>query len=121
VICIEVIWSVKQTKILVDALVLDEGMAEVPFNVRALELVGKDTEAAKGGLAIAIFSLQCIEIGLVQNHTFQIIPVLFDKNLDPTVQNVSRRQPIPHPGNGTLLQGFVNRKAVDAARYAHRP
>ena len=116
---VEGVGAVEDTKVVGDAFLLDVGVLATPFDPGRRQ-VGRGGTVAAEAARLRKAALQAGQIGRVEDEALQRDPAAFEADLDPAVDDALRRQPVGEAGDRALLQGLVDREAVESARDAHR-
>lgn len=117
---VELVGAVKHAEVLVDAILLNEGVTAVPVDWWTLQVWRGRAVAAECAAVPGEAQLQRPQVGLVQDEAFQPGPAFTCPDLDPAVDDVARRQPVSQPGDRAALQLLVNGEAMEAAGNAQR-
>lgn len=102
-------------EILIDALALNIGIVSVKVDGRMLKILHCHAVAAKSARAVAVLLLQPVQIIAVQNKRFQLVPLVFQTDLHPAVEDILRSVSIHNARHRALLELLINGEAVDSA------
>ena len=102
-------------EILIDALALNIGIVSVKVDGRMLKILHCHAVATKSARAVAVLLLQPVQIIAVQNKRFQLVPLVFQTDLHPAVEDILRSVSIHNARHRALLELLINGEAVDSA------
>ena len=109
------IGTIINTKILIDSLALNISIVPIKLNNEISEILDCYSITAKCTFTFRISFLQLLSLVFIQNESFQFVPLIFEINFYPAMEDTFWSITVNKPGHRSFLQAFINRKTMYSA------